>query len=80
MAVDDFNKIDIGYVKMCVQANIHNALTSYFYLLTRKMLIEGEQLEISGPNTKPAGPLVPNEKQVKKYQSIEPVRTTNLES
>jgi len=46
MAVDDFNKIDIGYVKMCVQANIHNALTSYFYLLTRKMVIEGEQLEI----------------------------------
>jgi hypothetical protein len=66
MAVDEFNKIDIGYVKMCVQANIHNALTSYFYLLARKMVIEGEQLEISGLNTKP-GPLVPNEKQVKKY-------------
>jgi len=79
MAVDEFNKIDIGYVKMCVQANIHNALTSYFYLLTKKMVIEGEQLEVSVP-VKNAGPLVPNEKQVKKYQSIEPVRTTNLES
>jgi len=43
------------------------------------MLIEGEQLEVSSP-TKIGGPLVPNEKQVKKYQSIEPVRTTNLDS
>lgn len=79
MAVDEYNKIEIGYVKMCVQANIHNSLTSYFYLLTKKMLIEGEQLEVSSP-TKIGGPLVPNEKQVKKYQSIEPVRTTNLDS
>ena len=36
---DEFNKIDNSYTKMCVEANQHNALTSYYYLLTKKMRI-----------------------------------------
>ena len=48
---------------MCLQANQHNALTSYYHLLDLKLRIY-EQNEI-----------VPVESQVKKYQSIEPTRS-----
>ena len=46
MSKDQYNKIDTKYVLRCVQANQHNALTSYYYLLTKKMRIQGENLEI----------------------------------
>jgi len=36
---DDLNEIKTGYVRMCLQANIHNALTSYYYLLAKRMTI-----------------------------------------
>lgn len=37
MTVDPLNKIDIGYVRMCIEANTHNALTSYYFLLAKRM-------------------------------------------
>ena len=61
---DKLNTIDIGYVKMCLIANQNNALTSYYYLLAKKMTIEGKPLVADEPL---ATALVPKEKAVKKY-------------
>jgi len=74
MQKEPYNKIDNSYVKKCVEANQHNALTSYYYLLTKKMRIQGDNLEIDRPETDNV--LVPKGSQVKKYQSIEPARST----
>ena len=38
-------KIDKRYSVQCIQANRHNHITSYYYLLLKKKLIEGESLE-----------------------------------
>lgn len=69
MTKDSNNKIDIDLVKMCLQANQHNALTSFYYLLALKLKIN-QQDEV----------IVPVGSQVKKYQSIEPQRTNLDES
>ena len=45
MKQDKYNNIDIGYVKKCIQANLQNAVTSYYYLLAKKMSLEGEKLD-----------------------------------
>lgn len=47
MSQDEWNSIDTDFVKKCVEANQHNCLTSYYYLLTKKMMIQGEELEES---------------------------------
>lgn len=39
MANDKQNRIDTGLVRMCLQANQHNALTSFYYLLALKLKI-----------------------------------------
>ena len=63
---------------MCLEANIHNALTSYYYLLAKRMTIQGEPLMEDEP-VAPQQALIPKEKHVKKYQSIEPVRSTMVD-
>ena len=67
MANDKLNKIDVGYVKKCLQANIPNSLTSYFFLLAKKMMLQGEHLEVLNPDCQIDQPLIPTEKQDKKY-------------
>lgn len=76
MAGNEFNKIDIGYVKKCLQANRHNALTSYYYLIIKRKTIEGEALGDEIKDTYINGALIPKGSQTKKYQSIEPQRTS----
>ena len=75
MAANKLNPIRISYVKKCLTANRHNALTAYYYLLAKKKTIEGEPLgdEVPADDT---GALMPKGSQTKKYQSIEPHRTS----
>jgi serine/threonine protein kinase len=44
MAGNKLNQIDQSYVKKCLQANQHNALTAYYYLTMKRRVILGEPL------------------------------------
>ena len=35
------------YVKQCIEANRHNAVTAHYYLLMKQKILEGELLEDS---------------------------------
>ena len=61
MGKDEMNKIKTGYVRMCLQANIHNALTSYYFLLAKKMTILGEPL-MEDQHSEEEKVLIPKEK------------------
>lgn len=39
------NGINERHVKQCVEANRHNSVTAYYYLLMKKKILEGELLE-----------------------------------
>ena len=67
MQKDVFNKIDTAYVEKCIQANQHNALTSYYYLLTKKMKIQGDELDDESVAAGAPEKIVPMGSQVKKY-------------
>ena len=71
MGKDELNKVDINYVKMCLEARIHNTLTSYYYLLAKRMRIQGEPLMLDTPAScaeeSTAEPLIPKEKDIKRY-------------
>lgn len=49
MAKNEWNEIDVGYVKMCLVANQANSLTSYYHLLAKKMQLEGKPLVADQP-------------------------------
>ena len=59
-------------------ANQHTPLTSHYFLLLKKKIIEGEPIEErEGVELPPsAALLIPKDRQTKKYQSIEPVRNS----
>ena len=40
MQNDQLNEIDISVVQKYIEANQHNALTSYYYLLKKKITVE----------------------------------------
>lgn len=40
MREDQWNKIDTAFVQRCLQANQHNSLTSYYYLLLKKISLQ----------------------------------------
>jgi hypothetical protein len=40
MREDKWNKIDTAFVQRCLQANQHNSLTSYYYLLLKKISLQ----------------------------------------
>jgi len=52
MTKDPYNKVDTRYVQMCIEANQHNCLTSYYFLLAKKMQVAGEALDIDKPPTR----------------------------
>lgn len=65
-------KIDKKYAVQCIQANRHNHITSYYYLLLKKKLIEGESLE-DGEETQRRNnfeTIIPGKGQVRAAQSI----------
>ena len=39
------NGINEKYAKQCIEANRHNAVTSYYYLLMKMKQIEGDNLD-----------------------------------
>lgn len=69
-------KVDFTHVKLCLQAHIHNPVTAYYYLLLKKKIIQGEPLDDVEQVDQDQVLLMPQERQTKRYQSIEPVRTT----
>ena len=73
MSENQLNKIDRAYVRICLQANQHNALTAYYYLTLKKRVIQGELLD---DNVAPSSSIMPKDRQTKKFQSIEPQRTS----
>ena len=68
-------KIDHGHVKLCLQAHVHNPVTAYYYLLLKKKVVQGEPLDDLEQETFSQA-LLMQDRQTKRYQSIEPVRTT----
>ena len=69
-------KVNFAHVKLCLQAHIHNPVTAYYYLLLKKKVIQGEPLDDIEDVSPNQVILMPQERQTKRYQSIEPVRTT----
>lgn len=68
MQENKYNLIDKSYVKKCVQANQHNALTAYYYLTLKKRIIQGEPLEENGNMILPGSSLLmPKDRQTKKF-------------
>jgi 5'-AMP-activated protein kinase, catalytic alpha subunit len=63
------NKIDRSYVKKCLQANRHNALTAFYYLALKKKIILGETLEDEAKVVIPPSSalLMPHDRQTKKF-------------
>jgi len=55
---------------------VHNPITAYYYLLLKKKVIQGEPLDDIEEVEVCHGLLMPQDRQTKRYQSIEPVRTT----
>jgi 5'-AMP-activated protein kinase catalytic alpha subunit len=72
MQQNELNPVDKSYVKKCLQANQHNALTSYYYLTLKKRIIQGEALEDNAELVPSSALLMPKDRQTKKFQSIEP--------
>ena len=70
--------VDVGYVRLCLQAHTHNPVTAYYYLLLKKKIIQGEPIDDDEQEENLANQaiMMPQERQTKRYQSIEPVRTT----
>lgn len=66
---DQVNKIDVSHVKKCLEANNHNALTAYYYLLLKHKVICGEPLELDSLNiTKGLDSiLMPKDRRTKKF-------------
>ena len=69
-------KVNFSHVKLCLQAHIHSPVTAYYYLLLKKKVIQGEPLDDIEDVNQNQVILMPQERQTKRYQSIEPVRTT----
>lgn len=68
MTENKYNQVDKSYVKKCVQANQHNALTAYYYLTLKKRIIQGEPLEENGTIKLPGSSLLmPKDRQTKKF-------------
>ena len=55
---------------------MHNPVTAYYYLLLKKKIIQGEPLDDLDQDAPGQALLMPQDRQTKRYQSIEPVRTT----
>ena len=68
--------IDHRHVRLCLTAHVHNPVTAYYYLLLKKKIIQGEPLDDLDQEVPGQALLMPQERQTKRYQSIEPVRTT----
>jgi hypothetical protein len=47
MTKNPYNAISVSKTRQCLQANQHNALTSFYYLLMKKMLNAGEPLDLT---------------------------------
>lgn len=47
MTKNPYNAISVSKTRQCLQANQHNALTSFYYLLMKKMLNSGEPLDLT---------------------------------
>lgn len=41
----EMHHISQRYVKQCVEANRHNAVTAHYYLLLKRKVLDGEQYD-----------------------------------
>lgn len=68
MERDPHNRINVSYVRKCVEANKHSALTAYYFLLLKKKTILGEALDTEESETGTQNAiLMPKDRQTKKY-------------